>query len=188
MVNETAITAWALRVMLGWVSPPSTEAEMERLRGIARDAAVVAFDETEKPVFPGAQGRLKTLSLMLGIASYESDGFLAVTDSGERRGDSGSSWCLMQIHLPGGVKISPKGQFYQYGVGWTGRDLVNDRQKCFRMGLHIARESIQACKNLSVYSSGKCRRDDSEPKARERYARAKLVWRSMREEDSEFES
>jgi len=187
MVNAKLLE-WAVSAMLGWTVPAGEQdASRARYEAIAKDAIEVAYDQAERPIFGGEEGRLKTLSLMLAIASMES-GFEAAVDSGEKRGDSGSSWCFMQIHLPGDSRITLSKDFYGYaGKGWNGRDLVNDRKKCFRAGLHIARESFTICRNLSVYSSGKCRRDDSEPKARHRVARARELWaKETPGRDSEF--
>ncbi len=49
-----------------------------------------------------------------------------------------------------------------YASAWGGRDLVQDRTKCFRVALRLARLSFGACARLdvrdrlSMYASGSC--------------------------------
>jgi hypothetical protein len=46
--------------------------------------------------------------------------------------------------------------------GWSGPELIRDRQKCLAAGLHLIRESFTWCKHmalrhrLSGYTSGSC--------------------------------
>lgn len=172
MVNESLI-AWAVGAMLQWTLPAvQHDAARERYAAIAKDAAEVAFDRDEPPVFAGPSGRVRTLALLLAVASYESD-FADAVDRGEKRGDHGRSWCLMQVNLGGG-RIVLDGPGWRWpkaaGEGLTGVDLVDDRRTCFRVGLHMARASYRTCRDLSLYTSGRCRKD--EPKARQREARA----------------
>jgi hypothetical protein len=90
------------------------------------------------------------------------------------RGDSGQSWCMMQIKLGRPARETERtdlrivfdGTAYRlvkdkHGLtGWGGEDLVQDRQKCFRAGLRIARMSFNICRKLPVedrlanYASG----------------------------------
>jgi len=79
----------------------SYEDGLQRYRAVARDAISVAFDPDEAPLFGGRYGRHRTLSLLLSIASWES-GYKKHVDydiSPQARGDSGRSWCLMQVNL-----------------------------------------------------------------------------------------
>lgn len=170
---KTALIAWAVAQMLRWVLPEAQhEAHRVRYERIAEDAAKVVFDPAEPPLFAGEDGRLKTLALVLSIASYEG-GFADDVDKGTRRGDQGRSWCHMQINLGEG-RIVLEGDEWRWpskpGEGVGGKELVADRQLCFRVGLHMARASFKRCKNLSIYTSGQCQKD--EPKARARQARA----------------
>lgn len=170
------LIGWLLTAMLNWTDVPEVQQlnESPRLIDIAHDAVMTSFDPAEPPLFKGELGRIKTATLLLAIASYES-GFRADVDSGDVRGDSGDSWCLMQVKLPGKWKVVLKGDVYGYSTkeGWSGKDLVEDRKKCFRAALHMARESLRICKNLSVYTSGKCLRN--EPAATFRMRRA-MSW------------
>lgn len=173
-----AFIAWLVGTMLVWVPVPegqSPESVRVRYVAYAQDAVDVAFDASEVPLFKGMDGRAKTATLLLSIASLEGY-YRADVDNGITRGDSGNSWCLMQVNT-GGERVVMKGSLYGYASrastqGWSGKDLVQDRQKCFRAALHIARESLQVCGNLSLYATGKCYRK-GEPAGRLRLARAK---------------
>jgi len=163
---------WLVTAMLSWTLPAARhDAERDRYEAIAQDAVAVAFDAGEKPIYPGALGRTKTALMLLAIASYES-GFRADVDDGTVRGDGGRSWCLMQVNLGANrILLNDDGYaFSQDTSGWSGKDLVQDRQRCFRTGLHLMRASHKACGNLSAYTSGRCRK--KEPKAIARAARA----------------
>lgn len=160
-----------------------------RYEEIADAAISVAFDPNEKPIFSGKYGRSKTLALILAVAFFEST-YRKDIDLGIgplARGDNGQSWCMMQIMLgrpgvDGNTRrrvILEKDHYRMYirpieyvnrevrytdgqGQGWGGGDLITDRQKCFRAGLHLIRKSFDACPSipivdrLSVYGSGRC--------------------------------
>jgi hypothetical protein len=179
------VTTWATARMASWQPagksqyPGAKETESEGLARyglIAQDAFAVAYDPAEAPLFSGPNGRAKTMATLLAIASWES-GFRKDVDTGSgpaAQGDGGRSWCLVQIQLskasPSTKKTSMRvvmdgdGWKYAYdgSTGWGGEDLVQDRQKCFRAGLHMARVSFKACsylpvaERLSVYASGNC--------------------------------
>ncbi|HED37378.1 MAG TPA: hypothetical protein ENI76_03920, partial [Ignavibacteria bacterium] len=123
----------------------------------------VAYDPSEHPLFIGKYGRAKTLALLASIAWFES-GYRRDVDLGLgklSRGDSGKSWCMMQIMLgrPDPVTgmtrkrvlltnnsfklISRKNPHWDSAYGGT--DLINNRIKCFRAGLHLIRNSFHAC-------------------------------------------
>lgn len=164
-----AMTAWVpLYTQPGNVPQEDT---MARYESIARDAASVAFDESEEPLFSGSDGRAQTALLMLAVASYESS-YLQAVDEGSRRGDHGSSYCLMQVHVGNGM--TPE--------GWTGKQLVEDRQLCFRAALHILHHSFTMCRalpiedRLSAYASGHCY--ESSRVSRSRIGRARSWWAS----------
>jgi hypothetical protein len=159
------LITYLVTAMIAWVPPRMNELPdaseshadvLARYESIARDAATVARDESESPVFDGPDARTRTALLMLSVASFESsyrrDVDLGI---GQGIGDGGRSFCLMQV-LVGRSKTRE---------GWTGRELVSDRQKCFRAGLHILRASFGACHalplvdRLSAYASGHCARD-----------------------------
>ncbi len=172
---------WALAQLVKWQPPGKSlykdakETEEDgtaRYREIVRDAIAVAYDPSEAPLFPGPYGRAKTLATMLGIADSES-GFRKDVDLGVgalAKGDSGRSWCMMQIQLGSAIYgktpariVMKDGSFlisYDKASGWGGEDLVADRKKCFRAGLHVMRTSFDLCSSLpleerlSVYASG----------------------------------
>jgi hypothetical protein len=164
------IIAWALAFMTA-VAPPGRKGTREtydegalRYREIAKAAAAVAYDPDTAPLFEGQSGRARTLALLLSVAFYES-GFLRHVDFGigpRARGDSGQSWCLMQIMVGTGRTIQ----------GWSGTDLVANRQRCFRAGLAMMKWSFQACRDkpsmelLDAYTSGSCERGKVESRKR----------------------
>jgi len=136
-----------------------------RYESIAKDLVDVVFDPNEKPLYDGPNGRVKTAAVILAIDSFES-GFRKDVDYGigsQSRGDHGSSWCLGQINLGDNrFLLKPDGSFeYSSKEGWSGRDLVNDRKKCFRAQLAILRLSYQCPitddeQKLNLYASGSC--------------------------------
>ena len=124
----------------------------ERREQIATAIVNVVWDEDEKPIFSGKFGRARTAMLLVGIAYMES-GFRKDIDTGVgkmARGDFGKSWCPMQMNL-GKKKVQrDDGTWFEDSAektpeGWSGRDLVTDREKCYRAGLHAARGSILKC-------------------------------------------
>ena len=181
-----AVQDWALDRMESW-SPPgkalypdAKESESDgkaRYATIVRDAMSVAYDPVEPPLFNNDPiGRAKTLAVMLAIADSESGGFRRDVDFNIgklARGDGGKSWCIMQIQLSRpdqkgqtNVRIGLKGDQYEYvyakDKGFGGEDLIANRKTCFRVALHMARESFRACGNLpveerlSIYAGGDC--------------------------------
>ena len=151
-----SLVAYLVAAMVGWVPvhaqpQESPDEVMDRYESIARDAATVALDPDESPIFDGPDGRAKTALLMLSVASFES-GYRKRVDDGRGRGDNGRSFCLMQIRVVTG----------ETSEGWTGPDLVQDRTRCFRAALHILRRSFGVCRSLpfddrlSAYASGSC--------------------------------
>jgi hypothetical protein len=167
------VVSYLVAAMTAWV-PVHAHAEpkedtVARYDAIAHDAIQVAFDESEAPLFGGPTGRTQTALLMLAIASLESS-YQKAVDDGTKVGDHGKSYCLMQIRVGPGLTAD----------GWSGWDLVNDRTKCFRAGLHILRGSFQACRNLelrdrmSAYATGRC--TPGEEKSRLRVGRALAWW------------
>jgi hypothetical protein len=167
------VVTYLVAAMTTWV-PLHAHAEpkedtLKRYDAIAHDAIAVAFDESEAPLFPGPNGRTQTALLMLSVASLESS-YQRPVDDGTRKGDHGRSVCLMQIRVGQGVT----------GDGWSGFDLISDRTKCFRAGLHILRGSFNACHTLalqdrmSAYATGRC--TPGEEHSRLRVGRALDWW------------
>ena len=145
------IISWLVAAMFAWT--PAHEVDRARYTEIASDLTAVVYDPAEQPLFPGADGRAKTAALLASIAAHEST-FRADVENGRARGDGGSSWCFMQLHIGSGKTVE----------GWTGAEVTSDRKLCFRAGLHIARESFRMCnaspanEKLSAYASGQCGR------------------------------
>jgi hypothetical protein len=137
--------------MFAWT--PARETDRARYTEIASDLASVVYDPAEEPLYSGEGGRARTALLLASIAAHEST-FRADVEDGRARGDGGTSWCFMQLHIGSGKTVE----------GWTGQDVTADRKLCFRAGLHIARESFRMCKGLpanemlSAYASGQCGR------------------------------
>jgi hypothetical protein len=156
------IITWVVAAMFAWT--PAKEADRARYTEIASDLAAVVYDPAEEPLFPGADGRARTALVLASIAAHEST-FRADVEDGRARGDGGTSWCFMQLHIGSGKTLE----------GWTGRDVTADRQLCFRAGLHIARESFRMCNGspenemLAAYASGQCGRS---PESRAMMSRA----------------
>lgn len=168
-----AMATWLLGAMIAW-SPPEAhikegkEAALARYDTIAHDLAAVALDPSEKPLFDGPTGRAQTALLLAAVASMESD-FRKEVDTGKLRGDSGRSWCILQVQVWGKTPEQ-----------WTGQELVDDRKRCLRAGLHVMRESFRMCHalpleyRLSGYTSGSCW---EEPLAKVRTRRAFAYWK-----------
>jgi hypothetical protein len=193
--------------MVAW-SPPgksfypdakeSEEEGVARYESITRDAMSVAYDPAEPPLFKNDPiGRAKTLAIMLSIARSESGGYRKDVDFNIgklARGDGGKSWCVMQIQLSKpdangrtSTRIALKGDQYEYvyskDKGFGGEDLIADRKACFRVALHMARESFRSCaslpvtERLSIYAGGNC--EDGRPQSRVRVGNA-IHWLAER--------
>lgn len=156
-------------IMAQW-APPETLRDADRYVNIAEDAYAVAEDASPDD----EELSFATAVLLLSVASFES-GFREDVDFGRTRGDHGKAWCLMQIH-PGPGLLLGAGSFRYSSKGWRGKDLVEDRKKCFAAGLAMIGESARRCGHLgegaalSVYTSGRCQK--AEPKAVKYWARA----------------
>lgn len=161
-----ALAAWMLAIMLTSVPPGKSRKPREaretaeegkaRYGAIAHALAAVALDPDEAPLFTGDDGRLKTATLMLAMSRFEST-WRRDVDLGigpRARGGGGKYWCLMQIGVPRGK--TPE--------GWTGRDLVESRDRCFRRALHILQRGKRVCRKhggtsfVNHYASGYCDR------------------------------
>src|SRR5579859_6955591 len=99
-----SLVTYLVAAMVAWVplhAHAPTEAPEDvraRYESIAHDAAVVALEQNEAPLFDGPDARAETAVLMLSVASFESS-FRKTVDDGVGRGDRGRSYCLMQIHV-----------------------------------------------------------------------------------------
>jgi hypothetical protein len=158
----------------------TAEAHAARLGTLATDLAAVVL---ANPPLPG-MGRASTLRLLLSIAYLES-GFERDVDLGlgHGRGDSGRSFCLMQVQTGQGHVKSSDPEI----ASWTGPDLVADRTKCFRAGLSVLRGSLHACAHagfqgadrLSAYTSGTCQANEPAAKARWSFAQSRTIGRPL---------
>ena len=181
------LVVWLTLAMLAWCPPPKGKEGPETMRyaTIAWTALDVAFDPAEKPLFDGPHGRSKTALQLLAIAGFESS-FRRDVQMGQTRGKAGDS-CLMQI-IPASAGIKKKRmQLTPLLYKWSeprlepGPDDIRaediegpDAHLCFRLGLHIVRESFQICHDLSMYTNGKC---NKELKAKHREQRAHQHYR-----------
>lgn len=186
-MQNSILLVWLVSAMLRWTLPETQhEAATARYTEIAQDAVDVAFDPEEPPLFKGPNGKIETVALMLSIASYESS-FSEDVDRGVMRGDGGRSWCLMQINV-GKDRVLMTGDVYARGrdLGWSGPDLVEERQRCFRTGLHMMRESFRICRDLSLYTTGRCVKDEQTAKWRQLRAKNMIANYPAPGEDADF--
>jgi hypothetical protein len=154
----------------------TVEDATSRYEDIAKDVAYVVWDQQERSIFPGSRGRERTAIVLLSVITFES-GFRRDVDFGigkMSRGDGGKSWCLNQVNLgklstsgstPKRIVVTIGGGFKitdHQDEGWSGQDLVDDRQKCFHSALAILRSSFASCsrnpieERLTQYASGHC--------------------------------
>lgn len=167
----TALLSLSPRPVAPYIGAPveTKEAHRERLEQYANDLATVV---TENPsAFQGPHGAARSAALLMAIARHESAfsrdvdlgiNRLARTKAGQE--DRGRSWCSLQINL--GKGRVPLGD--ETMRSWRGQDLLQDRKKCLRVGLEIARRSVASCTTsfpsdpsrwLNMYASGECRPD-----------------------------
>jgi hypothetical protein len=171
----------------------TVEEATSRYEDIARDTAYVVWDPQEKPIFHGSRGRARTAIVLYAVVTFES-AFRKDVDLGVgklSKGDGGASWCLNQVNLgkddtagstPNRIVINIGGGYKlttNPNEGWSGQDLVEDRQKCFHAALSILRSSFAACQALPIesrlnqYASGHC--DKGEEASHRRMGLA-LLW------------
>jgi len=204
----TSLHQWVVDRMQLWSPPGITyvkdaketpEEGRTRYESIANDAISVVYDPSEKPIFQGKNGRAMTLALLTSVAFSES-AFRKDVDLGVgplSKGDSGRSWCLAQVMMGkaeadgktrtrvvvgenGGLRFvnDPSKE-----TGWGGEDLVEDRTKCFRVALRLARMSFASCASLpvrdrlSMYASGSCSAGSQASRSRVGQAQSWL-WKS----------
>lgn len=185
IVTKMAVLAWVVSLLMAMQPPkrlqhsyiPEAKETIEqteaRYQEIAAHYLSVAFDKSEAPLFGGNQARLRSLTLALAIAYFES-GFRRDVHLGRgkyARGDGGRSWCLMQINIGKGTvpDVDP------IVSTWHGTDLVSETSKCARAGYHIMRRAMSACASLpwqdrlSSYTSGSCQSGEAKARARMRF-------------------
>jgi hypothetical protein len=188
------LIAWIIAFMVA-VSPPTEQGHRDRgnetlqettqrYEEIAEDLADVVYDSKNKPIFNEPDGRAHTAAVMLAIMFHESK-FYRDVDHGDPTGigDSGRSWCMMQIMAGKHPSKTLPWNFVQdrppqYGdspdeieEGVTGQELADNRRLCFYEGLKMVRWSYSRCGSnpfdkLKVYASGSCDKGASASKRR----------------------
>lgn len=184
-MKELFIT-WILATMMsmapyreGYRTPDAAESReeaTERYQEIADAIVTSSFREDVKPLFGGPHGRAKTAMLVTAVFFTES-GFRRDVDLGIGRevsmkkglNDFGRSWCMGQVHLGYKKERNPYDdtQWVSDSVrttreGWTGRELLEDREKCAIATINILRSSLSMCRNLPLqerlaqYAAGRC--------------------------------
>jgi len=164
MMTVETLAAWLLSIMLASLPPgrslrpaearESAEQGRARYAAIARALAEVSLDPKEQPLFAGPDARARTAALMLAISYYEShwrrDVDLGLSERPSRY------FCLMQIGVGPGKTTRE---------GWTGKQLVESRRRCFRAGLHLLQRGRRVCAGqrdqrafLNHYATGYCDR------------------------------
>lgn len=152
------------------------EDALVRYDGIANAIIDVVYDPKTKVLFKGANGRSRTVTVILGVMLFES-GFMKNVDFGVGKlgiGDSGNSWCMLQLNVgaTGGRTLKwnlkedrlPRWEDDPADIfnGNSGPELVADRHICVREGLKALRVSFSACSGLPLdqalrtYGSGNC--------------------------------
>jgi len=171
-----SLVLWLTAAMIAWVPPSQKDwgSEVQRYATIAWAALDVAYDPAEAPLFEGPHGRSKTALQILAISGFESS-FRQDVQLGTKRGKAGDA-CDMQVIIPKARHLRLTASTYEWvstrEPGLSAEDLVGpDPRLCFRVGLHLVRESFHICHDLSMYTSGKC--DKNEVKAQHRLQRAK---------------
>ncbi len=169
------LAAWLLSIMLS-TSPPgksrrpaeaieSADQGKARYAAIARAIAQVSLDPKEQPLYQGKQGRAQTAALLLAISYHESTWRRHVDlGLGPRALGGGRYWCMMQIAVDPRRTAQGKTAERKTAEGWTGKQLVQNRQRCFRAGLHILQRGKRYCGKrggssfINHYASGYCDR------------------------------
>lgn len=192
------LVAWIFTILVT-IAPPSqransyieeaqeTEADaLARYESIATDIVLVAYDADEKPILNVGPYSRAHSAVMIATTYYYEGGFRKDIDYGHgewARGDGGKSWCMGQINL-GKRQIKTEDGWIEDSArrtleGWSGRDLVEDREKCVRVTRRILELSFGTCRSynegLAVYASGTCGSEAGKRISRERTRYARQV-------------
>ena len=145
-----------------WLLPPAKGAEFSKHNPFARETAderAQRYEEIADSMAHVLELETDTLfsaTLLLSITFHESRWHLDI-DLGRDPATAGArtgQWCMAQINIGRGKTAE----------GWTGPELVSDRDKCLRAALRAAHQSLGACRTLerkhwlSAYASGSCAR------------------------------
>lgn len=169
------LSLWILNILIS-ISPPQNQPNESEQDAIARYQTIAddmaSAIEGSDLIFKGKDAKFKEASLLTSIAFYESSGFKKDIDFGKVRGDSGKSWCLMQINVANNHLNFGNDEMQT----WKGQDLVSDRKKCFLAAIEAIKISRKTCfklkesSSLSVYTTGKCIPNQKEAKYRWLYS------------------
>jgi hypothetical protein len=162
-----------------------------RYDSIAKDLLGVIYHPKTKPLFTGPYGRARTLAVVLSVMMHESS-FMRHVDYGlgkYAKGDQGKSVCLMQIFVDEGrtmrwntVENRPvkwNDPTADISNGYTGDEILSDRQICIREGMKVLLVSFGGTKGmplderLRIYASGS--RDKGAESSRNRM-RTAMQW------------
>lgn len=174
------LSNWILSAMLTIVSPEKAQVvSHETLEEVKARYASMASDmaeviSTSDPLFYGSDAEVRTAALVTSVSFFEG-GFSKAVDEGKARGDGGNSWCHMQLHIGKGHVVIGTPEMKT----WTGKDLIEDRKKCYKAGLEVLRSSMALCSrykdgdSLSAFTTGRCITNQRE--ARHRWDFAKKI-------------
>ncbi len=162
----------------------TVEDAQARYESIADDLIQVVYDPKTPPLFKDANGRARTIAVILGVMLHES-GFMRQVDYGIGKsglGDHGKSFCSLQLKVGKGRTIKwntrynrpvkwndPKDEIFD---GYTGPELVQNRRLCISEGLKLMRISFGGTHGLPledrlrIYASGN--REDGADKSHSR--------------------
>ena len=134
-----------------------------RFEQVASDIAEVSLDQEEQSLFKGQFGRVHTALFLTSVAFNES-GYRSDVDNGEKKGDNGRAFCLMQIH--------PNQPPFNFTP-----EYLADRKNCFRAGLRMI--IAHNCSNddlrqkMRSYLTGSCKTREN-PKEEQAITRASM--------------
>lgn len=204
-MNELA--AWILAIMTTWSPPTRThyipEAmeshDQARSRYAEIAQAIVDGVEGEKLLYGGKHGKAKTV-MFVAYVWWQESGFRRDVDLGLGRerlakqgyNDYGKSWCMGQLNLgkrrfrvDGSDEASTRWRWdsaRKTVEGYSGRELLENRELCAKATLGAMRRSILTCRKLprnerlAAYHSGKCEKPRGRKLSRIRY---RLFWRQL---------
>jgi hypothetical protein len=200
MIELTTVVVWIFTIITSIIPPGrlaeqesfipeamESKAQVEERYNAWADAITNEVYVNNNTLFGGAEGKKRTVALVLSIMYHES-GFRRDVDNGAGRerlarsgwNDHGKSWCLMQLHLGKKAVQKSDGTWMEDSAantdeGYTGRELLADRSKCVKAGINVLRKSLAACKRLPskdwlrAYASGTCDNGEQESQRRMRF-------------------
>ncbi len=160
MTAVQILRIWLVSIILGNFTPermhPNDEAlqaaHIEYVNEVVGHIQLIVYDPSHTPWFGGKWARAQEAALVAIISSEETGGYRQEIVTGKKRGDNGASWCMMSMNIGRGKTKE----------GWTGPELIADRQKCLLAGIHAMHRSMNGCRKygilsgLSIYDTGRC--------------------------------